>query len=169
MKKGGEFGRILPNIYGRKADEENFGNKFRTFCLGSVQRYVHVLFNILTCYIAENIEWIIEDQAFSPSYSFTFSRQNLVSLSLSSCVSPTEYICIRRRNRGSVSALSAEAYTKLCSPEWADFIIMMGSVRQEVAIATLCILWCRRSSLLTREGGVKTLSYDDEKPGPQKS
>jgi hypothetical protein len=55
--KRGEFGLILSDIYGRKVDdEENVGYEFRTFCFGSVQRYVPVLFNILACYIAESIE-----------------------------------------------------------------------------------------------------------------
>jgi hypothetical protein len=48
-EKGGnlaEFYQTYIRVYGRKVDEENFGNEFRTFCFGSLQRYVHVLFSI---------------------------------------------------------------------------------------------------------------------------
>ncbi len=42
---------------------------------------------------SESIEWFIEDQAFSPSYDLApppLSRQKVVSLAQSSCVSPVE-------------------------------------------------------------------------------
>ncbi len=48
--------------------------------------------------VAESIEWFMEDQAFLPTL-FSLSRQEVVSLSQSSSVSPVE-LTDRRREEG---------------------------------------------------------------------